>query len=84
MEEIKRHGTKPVPVPLRDSHYPGGKAMGHGKGYLYPHDFPGHYVKQQYLPDDVQGTPFYEPTDQGQEARIQRRLRERAHPEESA
>ncbi|HZP84981.1 MAG TPA: replication-associated recombination protein A, partial [Chthonomonadaceae bacterium] len=76
-EEIRTHGAKPVPKPLRDSHYPGGKAMGHGKGYLYPHDFPGHYVAQQYLPDGVQGTPFYEPTEEGTEAKIKRRMEER-------
>jgi putative ATPase len=45
MEELKTHGVKPVPMPLRDGHYPGGKALGHGRGYLYPHDFPGHYGK---------------------------------------
>lgn len=77
IEEIKTNGTKPVPLPLRDSHYPGGKAMGHGKGYLYPHDFPGHYVEQQYLPDGVQGLPFYEPTEQGAEAKLKRRMDER-------
>lgn len=77
MEEIKTHGTKPVPLPLRDSHYPGGKTMGHGKGYLYPHDFPGHYVEQQYLPDGVQGRPFYEPTEEGTEAKIKKRMTDR-------
>jgi putative ATPase len=77
MEEIRTHGAKPVPKPLRDSHYPGGKAMGHGKGYLYPHDFPGHYVAQQYLPDGVEGTPFYEPTEEGQEAEIKQHMEER-------
>jgi len=73
MEEIQTHGAKPVPKPLRDSHYPGGKAMGHGKNYLYPHDFPGHYVKQQYLPDGVEGG-FYEPTEEGEEAKIKKRM----------
>ena len=76
-EEIRANGPQPVPIPLRDSHYPGGKAMGHGKDYLYPHDFPGHYVPQRYLPDGVQGTPFYEPTEQGQEAIIKARLEDR-------
>ena len=76
-EELKTNGARPVPLPLRDSHYPGGKAMGHGKDYLYPHDFPGHYVAQQYLPDGVTGTPFYEPTEQGSEAKIARRMYER-------
>ncbi|HLK54968.1 MAG TPA: replication-associated recombination protein A [Chthonomonadaceae bacterium] len=84
MEEIKTHGTKPVPKPLRDSHYPGGKAMGHGTGYLYPHDFPDHYVEQQYLPDDIQGTPFYEPTEQGAEARIKKRMEDRKQPSSEA
>ena len=77
MEEIKTNGAKPVPVPLRDSHYPGGKAMGHGRDYQYPHDFPHHYVPQQYLPDDAQGTPYYEPTTEGAEAEIKRRMEER-------
>jgi putative ATPase len=86
MEEIKTHGTKPVPRHLRDSHYPGGKAMGHGKGYLYPHDFPGHHVAQQYLPDSVEGTPFYEPTEEGTEGRIKTRMESRkaaSHEDES-
>ena len=77
MAELKTNGAKPVPIPLRDSHYPGGKAMGHGKDYQYPHDFPNHHVAQQYLPDNAQGTPYYEPTTQGQEAEIKRRMEER-------
>ncbi len=77
MAELKANGAKRVPAPLRDSHYPGGKRLGHGTGYLYPHDFPGHYVEQQYLPEGVEGTPFYEPTDEGSEARIKRRMAER-------
>ena len=64
-------------MPLRDSHYPGGKKLGHGVGYLYPHDFPNHYVEQQYLPDGVTGTPFYEPTEEGTEAKIKRRIESR-------
>lgn len=74
MEEIRTHGTQPVPLHLRDSHYPGGKKMGHGKGYLYPHDFPGSYVEQKYLSDSVEGRPFYEPTENGHEARIKARM----------
>lgn len=76
-EEIRANGPKPVPIPLRDSHYPGGKKLGHGVGYLYPHDFPGHYVEQQYLPDGVTGAPFYEPTEEGTEAKIKRRIENR-------
>ncbi len=74
MQEIKANGAKPAPLPLRDSHYAGGKALGHGAGYLYPHDFPDHHVPQQYLPDGADGTPYYEPTGQGAEAEIKRRM----------
>ena len=77
MDEIKAHGLKQVPAPLRGSNYPGAKALGHGKGYIYPHDFPGHYVEQQYLPEGVQGFPFYEPTEEGAEAKIKKRMADR-------
>jgi putative ATPase len=50
--------------------------MGHGEGYLYPHDFPGHFVPQDYLPPRFKTSPFYQPTEQGHEAKIARRLRE--------
>jgi putative ATPase len=49
-------------------------SMGYGKGYRYPHDFPGHFVKEQYLPDGLKGTVFYKPSDQGSEAQISQRL----------
>lgn len=62
--------TAPVPVHLQDSHYKSAGKLGHGAGYLYAHDYPGHYVKQQYLPDALVGTTFYEPTDNGYEAKI--------------
>jgi putative ATPase len=77
MDEIRNNGSKPVPLHLRDSHYPGGKRMGHGTGYLYPHDFPGNHVAQSYLPAGVEGRPFYVPTDQGTEAKIARRMADR-------
>ena len=51
--------------------------MGHGRDYIYPHDYPGHWVPQQYLPEGVQGLPFYEPTDEGGEARIKKRMEAR-------
>jgi putative ATPase len=50
------------------------KGFGHGQGYQYPHSFPGHYTPQQYLPSNLLGTVFYEPSDQGYEARIAERL----------
>ncbi len=60
----------PVPAHLRDTHYKGHDKIGSGEGYLYPHDFPGHYVKQQYLPDDALSDRYYFPSDQGFEDRI--------------
>lgn len=62
-----------VPKHLRDTHYKGAKAFGHGIGYKYPHDFENHFVKQQYLPDKV-SAHYYEPTAQGFEIKIKQRL----------
>ena len=59
----------PVPAHLRDSSYKGAKQLGHGKGYRYPHDGPEHFVEQEYRPPRFQGTRYYEPSDQGEEAR---------------
>lgn len=56
-----RMGT--VPVHLRDAHYKGAKQLGHGSGYQYPHHFPHHWVAQQYLPDNLLGTIYYQPDD---------------------
>ncbi len=61
--------------PLRDASYKGAQKLGCGIGYLYPHDFPDHYVPQTYLPPTVRGLPFYEPTEQGNEKTIAERLR---------
>ena len=79
-ESVRKQGVKPVPKPLRDGHYKGGKTFGHGVGYLYPHDFPNHYVQQQYMPEEAEGIPFYEPTEQGAEAKIKRRMEDRKEP----
>jgi putative ATPase len=73
-EELQRRGAQPVPAHLRDSHYPGSKQLGHGDGYRYPHDAPGGWVKQQYLPDRLRDARFYEPTDRGLEIQIRERL----------
>lgn len=62
-----------VPAHLRDTHYSGFERLGNGVGYQYPHDFPGHYVKQQYMPDSAAGRVFYEPGTLGFEAEIRRR-----------
>jgi putative ATPase len=57
----------PVPEHLRDTSYGGAKKLGHGKGYKYPHDYPGHVVEQVYRPVRYEGTRYYEPSDQGEE-----------------
>lgn len=62
--------TASVPAHLQDSSYKSSKKLGRGIGYLYAHDYPGHYVKQQYLPDGLTEEKFYEPTDNGYEAKI--------------
>jgi putative ATPase len=67
-----RSGT--VPAHLRDAHYPGAKALGHGKGYLYAHDAPHGVAEQQYLPDPLVGREYYTPTDRGAERDIAARL----------
>jgi putative ATPase len=62
-----------VPPHLRDAHYPGAGRLGHGEGYLYPHDFPGGVVPQRYAPDQVADRVYYEPTRHGMEERVAER-----------
>ena len=69
MQTVKERQTGVVPVHLRDAHYGGAGKLGH-VGYQYAHDFPYHYVEQQYLPDELQGTRFYEPGTLGYEQNI--------------
>ena len=76
LDSVRNQKTMPVPVHLQDSHYKGASKLGHGQGYLYAHDYPGNYVKQQYLPDGMEGTEFYHPTENGYESKIKERLRE--------
>lgn len=59
-EAVKKYKTS-VPVHLQDAHYKGAQKLGHGTGYKYAHDYPNHYVKQQYLPDEIKDARFYEP-----------------------
>lgn len=66
---IERAGNAEVPLHLRDAHYKGAQQLGH-EGYKYPHDYPNHYVKQQYLPDALDGKSFYKASDQGTENKI--------------
>ena len=79
-ESVKRVKTS-VPVHLQDAHYGGHEKLGHGIGYKYAHDYPNHYVKQQYLPDEIAGERFYIPGDLGYEKKIREYLK-KIHEEE--
>ena len=74
MASVKKKKTG-VPAHLQDAHYKGSSKLGHGVGYLYAHDYPEHYVKQQYLPDEIKDEVFYHPTDIGYEKQAGERLR---------
>ena len=63
-----------MPPHLQDSHYKGAAKLGHGVGYKYAHDYPNHYVEQQYLPTEILGSRFYEPTENGYEKNIKDHL----------
>jgi putative ATPase len=71
MADIEQETVLPVPDHLKDAHYKGAARLGRGKGYKYPHDYPGHYVAQDYLPEMRE---YYRPSEQGEEKRIKERL----------
>ena len=71
MEAVKHTMTAPVPVHLQDAHYKSSGKLGHGVGYLYAHDYPNHYVEQQYLPEGLTDKQFYRPSENGYEKQIQ-------------
>lgn len=74
-EQDVRNGQVPeVPTHLRDAHYPGAKALGHGEGYLYPHDYQHGLVAQDYLPEELRGANYYRPTKNGFEATLANRM----------
>lgn len=75
--DAAKGGFGPVPVHLRDTHYKGASALGSGDGYKYPHDYPGHYVQQEYMPPEVAGKRYYIPSDQGHEGKIRQNHIER-------
>ena len=75
LELAERTATAPIPPYLQDAHYRGHEQLGRGKGYLYPHDFPGNYVAQDYLPESLRGSVLYRPSDNGKEAEIKARLK---------
>ena len=71
--DVRAGASGQVPVHLRDAHYAGAKQFGHGDGYIYAHDEPGHVAAQQYLPDTLRGTVYYEPTQHGFERTLTER-----------
>ncbi|MBO5329340.1 MAG: AAA family ATPase [Anaerotignum sp.] len=75
LSDVRNIRIKTVPPHLKDAHYSGSKELGHGIGYKYAHDYPNHYVEQQYLPDELVGTVYYAPTENGVERRIKEYLR---------
>ncbi len=70
LDDVRRGLAGPVPPYLRDTHYRGAQAIGHGQGYIYPHDVPGAVAAQQYAPDAVAGRSYYRPTRYGAESRL--------------
>ncbi len=71
MQVVEKEKTATIPSYLRDAHYKGAAKLGHGLGYQYAHNFKNHYVKQQYLPDELKDRVFYNPSDNGYEKQIQ-------------
>ena len=74
MEDVKNISISGIPIHLKDTHYKGAKELGHGEGYKYAHSFPGHYVRQQYLPDEVADRRYYFPSENGVEKKIKESL----------
>lgn len=74
MDNVKKYKTT-VPMHLQDAHYKGSAKLGHGIGYKYAHDYPNHYVKQQYLPDEIKDAVFYEASDNGYEQTIKAHMK---------
>lgn len=71
---VEETGNLPIPAHLQDAHYKGAKKLGRGTGYKYAHDYPGHYVKQQYLPYELDGKEFYKPSGNGYENKIKEHM----------
>ena len=74
LADVRGKNCGAVPVHLRDAHYKGAAKLGHGIDYIYPHDFPGHFTPQQYLPDELKNKIYYRPTENGAEKRIRQYL----------
>lgn len=74
MGEVERTGNLPIPTHLQDAHYKGAAKVGRGTGYKYAHDYPNHYVEQQYLPYELNGKEFYNPSGNGYEVKIREHM----------
>ncbi len=70
LSTVEKERSYSVPAHLRDTHYSGAKDLGHGKGYKYPHNYPNNYVKQGYLPKELEAKSFYQPYENGYEKKI--------------
>lgn len=85
MKVVEETGNLPIPTHLQDAHYKGAAKLGHGTGYKYAHDYPNHYVEQQYLPYELNGQEFYRPSGNGYEVKIKehmKKLKEEASGEQ--
>lgn len=74
MSVVEQTGNLPIPSHLQDAHYKGAAKLGHGTGYLYAHDYPNHYVEQQYLPYELSGREFYAPSGNGYEVKVKEHM----------
>ena len=79
MEDARKGGFQSVPPHLRDTHYKGAEKFGSGAGYKYPHDYPGHWVEQDYAPLEASSMPYYVPSQQGFEQNIRKIRAQRNH-----
>jgi putative ATPase len=74
LEDIERKKIGSVPSHLRDANYRGAKALGHGQGYKYPHNYPSGWIEQQYLPEELYGVQYYKPTNNGYEEKVKLKM----------
>ena len=74
LDEVRRSGSLQIPPHLQDAHYKGAEKLGRGTGYKYAHDYPNNYVKQQYLPYELTGREFYNPSGNGYEVKIREHM----------
>lgn len=75
MKTVEETGNLPIPTHLQDAHYKGAAKLGHGIGYKYAHDYPNHYVEQQYLPYELSGREFYHPSGNGYEVKVKEHMK---------